>query len=742
MSANFINLTDTIEEWRVKANAVYGTVGDLSTLSKNASVSYQGLVGENANDFTGTAATFNVVRTAGVYSVTIATGGSGYEIGDTVTIRGTALGGETPTNDAVITVTSVDPGFAADGATIAGTAVADIISEVNALRAEQGDINLALATNSETVRDAVNEFESVLRGLGASNYDFATDADNVVAAINELETAVRGALTDYDLDTDASDLVSAINEFQAEIGRIEDFSATGTSSDTRVTYVNLGNTIVNAINSLKSKADLISDEMGGIMAVDYDGPDTNMMDALNTLYNRSDLGTLDNVYMRRNGAVDMTGLLELSDEGISSQANNFLIRTGASDTTAVTINASNQNVGIGGAAGTHKVKVTGALNATTGLYWDGDSIDTRYVRTDTGSDQVVSIGTTFEGNLNLAPDTGNTLAIGGSVVTNDSYDFLEWVQDQVGTMFTDNLEERGISAVYDDTSGKVSLAIANNSHNHVSTNITDFVEATQDVVGNMVTGNTESGLSVTYNDSTGKLNFDVNDPVIMIAGEASGTATMTNLGNTTISVTLQHEAIQDAVGEMVSGNTETGLSVTYNDSNNTLDFALTSDPTIQLVGDVTGSVTLTNLASNTFQLTATVQDDSHNHIVGNIDGILEYIQDTVGTMINPTNTEAGINVTYDDGAGKLNFDVNDFTYTLSGGDISGSWTTTNLGSVSNIALTINNGAVGASELATNAVTQAKIADDAVGSAELNNVKTFRIYNVSGTEVFKMYGAGS
>jgi phage host-nuclease inhibitor protein Gam len=688
MSANFINLTDTIEEWRVKANAVYGTVGDLSTLSKNASVSYQGLVGENANDFTGTPATFNIVRTAGVYSVSIATGGSGYEIGDVVTIRGTELGGETPANDAVITIDSVDPGFAADAASIVGVAVADIISEVNALRSEQGDINLALTTNSETVRNAVNEFESVLRGLGESNYDFATDANNVVAAVNELENAVRGALTNYDLDTDASDLVSAINEFQAEIGRIEDFNAQGTSSDIRVTYVDLGNTIVNAVNSLKTKADLISDEMGGIMSADYDGPDDNMIDALNALYNRSDLGTLDNVYMRRNGSVDMTGLLELSDEGISSQDNNFLIRTGAGDITAVTINASNQNVGIGGAPGTHKVKVTGALNATTGLYWNGDSTDTRYVRTDTGSDQVVSIGTTFEGNLNLEPAVGNTLTIGGSIVTSDSYDFLEWTQDQIGGMFTDNSEARGISASYNDDTGKIDLAIANNSHNHVSGNITDFTEAVQDTVGNMFAGNTENGITLDYNDSTGKINVDVNDPVITISGEASGSATMSNLGNTNISVTLQHEAIQDAVGEMVSGNTETGLSVTYNDSSNKLDFALTSDPTIRLTGDASGQVTLVDLASTTFDLAVTVANDSHTHNTSTIVNFTENVQDIVGNMINPTNIEAGISVTYNDSTGKLDFNVNDPTITLSG-DVTGTATMSNLGSI-NITTTVAN----------------------------------------------------
>ncbi|MCW4012757.1 MAG: hypothetical protein NWF07_07165, partial [Candidatus Bathyarchaeota archaeon] len=43
------------------------------------------------------------------------------------------------------------------------------------------------------------------------------------------------------------------------------------------------------------------------------------------------------------------------------------------------------------------------------------------------------------------------------------------------------------------------------------------------------------------------------------------------------------------------------------------------DPTITLGGDLSGSITLTDLAGGT--LTAAVVDDSHNHVTGNIDGL-------------------------------------------------------------------------------------------------------------------------
>ena len=52
----------------------------------------------------------------------------------------------------------------------------------------------------------------------------------------------------------------------------------------------------------------------------------------------------------------------------------------------------------------------------------------------------------------------------------------------------------------------------------------------------MVTSNTESGIVVDY--VSGKLNFAVNNPLITINGDVDGSATMTNLGDTTITVTL------------------------------------------------------------------------------------------------------------------------------------------------------------------------------------------------------------
>ena len=121
-------------------------------------------------------------------------------------------------------------------------------------------------------------------------------------------------------------------------------------------------------------------------------------------------------------------------------------------------------------------------------------------------------------------------------------------------------------------------SFTNATHNHTnaagggtitSAAISDFQEAVEDTVGAMVSGNSESGISVTYDDATGKYNFDVNDPVITIAGDVAGSATMTNLGNTTITVAIPSGTIVDAdvnASAAIAATKISGTAVTQADT--------------------------------------------------------------------------------------------------------------------------------------------------------------------------------
>ena len=666
-----VNITtaNTFNEWRIGTNELGSQLGDVSSLvDNNATTTFTGLTGINANDFVGTAATFTVTNTAGTYSVAVTQAGTGYADSDTVTIKGSSLGGVDTTNDATITVTG-QTGGNIDTATISGTPAATIASEFKLVQ-DFVETTQTLNTTATTLADAINEHESDLGTMSLT-----TTGTNVTTAINELD-AKQGNDT---LDTASSTLTGAINEHESDIGNM---SLNTTAND-----------LTAAINELKVTADDAQAEIGGDMADDYDGDDTNIITALNNLFAASSVSTLNTEYVRRDGVGDLTGLLTLDDLGISSGSDNMLIKTGASDVTRITVSASNGNVGVGKAPGTYKFDVQGSANATT-LRYSGEDTDTRYLRAGGGAGGItaISVGLDLQGANTISGD----LTIGSELVFDaDGYTFSEWSQDLVGAMFTGNTESGGIGAVYDDSTGKITMTIANNAHSHTVSNISDFTEEVQDTVGAMISGNTESGISVTYDDTGGKLNFDVADPTISLTGPVTGSATMTNLGNVSIATTLTADPTITLTGAV------TGTATMTNLGNVSIATTATADPTLTLDGDVSGTATLTNLGDAT--LTVTIADDSHNHTTANIDNFTENVQDIVGDMVNPTNTESGISVTYDDTAGKLNFDVNDPTITLTGA-VTGTATMTNLGSIS---------------IATTAAT----------------ATVLNVYNVSGTRVF-------
>ena len=193
----------------------------------------------------------------------------------------------------------------------------------------------------------------------------------------------------------------------------------------------------------------------------------------------------------------MTGTLVTASSGLSgstagvSAATLLTLGTGAS--TALTIN-SNQRIGIGASPhASHKVDVSGNLNAST-LSYAGTDLKTVF------------------------------------------HEAGESFQDAVGAMLG-GTETGGISVTYDDANNHIDFAIADDGHNHVIGQIDNFTEEVQDVVGAMVSGNSESGIEVTYQDGDGTIDFNVNDPTITLTGAVTGSGTITNLGSVSITTT-------------------------------------------------------------------------------------------------------------------------------------------------------------------------------------------------------------
>ena len=204
------------------------------------------------------------------------------------------------------------------------------------------------------------------------------------------------------------------------------------------------------------------------------------------------------------------------------------------------------------------------------------------------------------------------------------------------TVTSDTGNNATISEASSSAAGVMSAAHHDKLDGIASGATANSTESIQDIVGGMVSGNSESGISVTYQDSDGTLDFSVTSQtdnnftttlknkldgiesnatadqsaseiltaIKSVDGASSGLDAdlldgnhgshyldYNNFSNTPtiptnnnqltngagyITSTLTNEQVQDIVGGMVTGNTETGITVTYQDSDGTLDFVIGS----------------------------------------------------------------------------------------------------------------------------------------------------------------------
>ena len=264
-------------------------------------------------------------------------------------------------------------------------------------------------------------------------------------------------------------------------------------------------------------------------------------------------------------------------------------------------------------------------------------------------------GVSFDGSANISLNN-NAITNGAGYITATLTN--EQVQDIVGGMLTGNTET-GITVTYQDGDGTIDFVVGTlnqdttgnaatataletartiagvsfdgtsniSLNNNAITNGAGYITATltneqvQDIVGGMVSGNTESGITVTYQDSDGTLDFSVASQTDnnftttlknKLDGIASGATNVTNTNQLTngagfITATLTNEQVQDIVGGMVSGNTESGITVTYQDSDGTLDFSVASQTdnnfTTTLKNKLDGIASGATNVTNTNQLT-------------------------------------------------------------------------------------------------------------------------------------------
>jgi hypothetical protein len=216
-----------------------------------------------------------------------------------------------------------------------------------------------------------------------------------------------------------------------------------------------------------------------------------------------------------------------------------------------------------------------------------------------------------------------------SISTSQVNGLQEYIEDKVAGVI---VEGEGIDVTYDDAAGHFTIdaEIATDTNRGVASfdstdftvtsgNVTLNTERVQDIVGGMVTApNTESGITVTYDDANGKLDFNVADPTITLSGDVTGSATMTNLGDVTITTTVAPNSVAlgtDTTGDYVAGIQGTTNEITVTNSGgegSTVTVGLPQDVTIQRNLTVNGNLDVVGAINSVNATTVNIVDNKIN----------------------------------------------------------------------------------------------------------------------------------
>jgi hypothetical protein len=206
-----------------------------------------------------------------------------------------------------------------------------------------------------------------------------------------------------------------------------------------------------------------------------------------------------------------------------------------------------------------------------------------------------------------------------------------------------------------------------NGSNILTEASTEFL---QDTIGSMVDGSTQTNITVTYDDSTGKLNF--------VAENGVADSTTDNLSEGSTNKYFTDERAQDAVGNAVgtglSYNDTTGAigidsTVTTNSGSQTLTNKTISgsDNTLTNIGNasLTNSAITINGTSVSLGGSRTLGTDDISEGSTNKYFTDERAQDAIGTAIS-NGTQTNITVTYDDATNSLSFNASGGVSSLAG----------------------------------------------------------------------------
>jgi cytoskeletal protein CcmA (bactofilin family) len=266
------------------------------------------------------------------------------------------------------------------------------------------------------------------------------------------------------------------------------------------------------------------------------------------------------------------------------------------------------NVGVGG-----NLTVTGTTTFNGGTITMGDA----------ATDNVV-FGADIDSNI--IPDDDNTYDLGST-----SQEWRNLYIDgtaNIDSLVADTADINGGTIDGSIIGGTTAAAITGTAITGTSFVIgsADISEAELETIDGVTAGTVAASKAIVVDankDITGGRNITITGEIdaatLDISGNADIDGTLEADAITINGVTLS-ETIADTVGAMVSSNTETGIAVSYDDADNTLDFVIGDDAIVQsMIADdaidsqhyVDGSIDLVHLSANSV--------DSDQYVDGSID---------------------------------------------------------------------------------------------------------------------------
>jgi predicted secreted Zn-dependent protease len=554
-----------------------------------------------------------------------------------------------------------------------------------------GDGTIDLVVNDMTANTTYSVGDG---GLTDNNF---TDADH--SKLNGIEASATADQTAAQIrtlvGTGNNDFVPSIGTSGHFLKHDGTFGLPSYTTNTNTTYSigdggltqkNFTTTLYNKLNGIEASADVTDT--------------TNVKSALN-----ANLGTLtvgdstDTVSIP--GNLTVTGTTTTNNVVTVSTSNGVVFEGNAADANEITLLAgtvtADRTITLPNATGT--VALTSDIITNNNQITNGANYITSYTNTQLSTADVrgkisATGNSQYNSSTGVITSTNTTYSVGdGGLTTNNFTDAdhsklngieasatadqtAAQIRTLVGTGnndFVPSIGTAGHFLKHDGTFGLPSYTTNTNTNTQLSQ------EQVEDFVGGML-GGTETGITVTYQDTTGDIDFVVTsqtdenfttadhsklDGIAVSATNVTNNNQITNgagyiTSYTNTNTQLSNEQVQDIVGGMVSGNTESGISVTYDDAGNSLDFSVTSQTDENFttadhskLNGIEASATADQTAAQIRTLVGTGNNDFVPSI-GTAGHFLKH-DGTFGLPSYTTNT----NTTYSIGDGGLT--TNDFT---------------------------------------------------------------------------------